>query len=130
MTEHEGPETTAALVDAITQSYRAREDAEAQPPAVSGDGVEAQADNLAVASERLRLLLAASPGQPGEYLDVFAVLNDLSHAAGSIAGAAAELRRQERFGLVGEGSWAEWNAALAGLRAAEAACAHAADGWV
>lgn len=131
MTEHEGNETTAELAGAILRSYRegkGEEPAEADAEPVSD--IEAQADKLAAAAERLRVLLAASASQPRQYLDAFAVLNDLSQAAGSIAGAAAELQRQERFGLADDEARAMWDAALAGLRTAMTTFAVAADGWV
>jgi hypothetical protein len=136
MTEREDHEqTTADLVEAITRSHRAQKDAEpepaeGQPPAAGGSDVEAQADALADDAARLGELLTAFTSQPRRSLDAIAVFRDLSQAAGSIAGAAAELRRQEWFDLDDDEGRDAWDAALAGLRAAEGTFAWAADGWI
>jgi hypothetical protein len=61
------------------------------------------------------------------------VFRDLSRTAGSIAGAAAELRRQEWFDLDDDAeqeATQAWDAALAGLHAAESTFKWVADGWI
>ena len=132
MTEREGGETTAELADAILRSYRDRKAAErAEDVGAEVDlDVEGQADALADTAARLAGLLAALTARPHRSLDAIAVFRDLSRAAGSIADAAGELRRQEWFDLDDQEALQEWEAALAGLRSAEAAFGHAADGWI
>lgn len=65
------------------------------PGQVQGNDIENQADEFADAAERLTGLLTALAREPSPSLDVIAVFQGLSRAAGSMADVAAELRRQE-----------------------------------
>jgi hypothetical protein len=126
------PDETANLVGGITQAYREYAAAEAipVPGQVLGSDIEGQADALADASARLAELLTAFGREPRRSLDAIAVFRALSRAAGSMADAAAELRRQEWFDLddeAGPEASAAWNGALEGMRSASGTFVTIAD---
>jgi hypothetical protein len=99
------PNETANLVGQLTQGYRERLAEEAGPETIAvpgrilGGDIEGQADALADAASRLASSLTAFAKEPQRSLDAIAVFRGLSQAAGSMAAAAAELRRQEWFDL-------------------------------
>jgi hypothetical protein len=104
------------------------------PGQVRGQDVEDQADAVADSAARLAELLTAFAQEPGpRSMDAIAVFRGLSRAAGSMAAAAAELRRQEWFDLEDEAdpeASAAWNGALEGLRSAAGTFEWIADGWI
>jgi hypothetical protein len=121
------PDETASLVGQLIQGYRERQ-AEATeaaivavPGRVLGSDIEDQADELADGARRLTDLLTAFAREPARSLDAIAVFHGLSQAAESMAGAAAEMRRQEWFDLE-DGAEPEavaaWEGALEGLKSA------------
>ena len=128
------PDETARLVDQITGAYREHAaGATAVPGRVLGSDVEGQADALADDAARLAELLAAFGQEPRRSLDAIAVFRGLSRAAGSMAAAAAEMRRQEWFDLDDEAdreASAAWTGALEGLRSASSTFEWVADGWI
>ena len=66
-------------------------------------------------------------------MDAIAVFRGLSRAAESMAAVAAELRRQEWFGLEAEAepeAVTAWNGALEGLKSAAGTFEWVADGWI
>jgi hypothetical protein len=101
------------------------------PGQVQGNDIENQADEFADAAERLTGLLTALAREPSPSLDVIAVFQGLSRAAGSMADVAAELRRQEwvEVGTEPE-AVAAWNGALEGLKSAAGTFKWVADGWI
>jgi hypothetical protein len=127
------PDETARLVDQITGAYREHAAGIAAVPGrVPGADVEGQADALADAAARLAGQLAALGREPGRSLDAIAVLRSLSRSAGSMAAAAAELRRQGWPGLgdgTGPDDLAARDGALEGLRGAASTLRAVADGW-
>jgi len=105
----------------------------AVPGRVLGADVEGQADALDDAAARLAGLLAAFGREPWRSLDAIAVFRALSRAAGSMAAAAVEMRRQEWFDLDDAEEPEEaaaWTGALEGLRSAAATFGWVADGWI
>jgi len=83
---------------------------------------------------RLAVLLAAFAKEPGpRSIDAIAVFHGLSRAAGAMAAAAAEMRRQEWFDLEDEAepeASTAWNGALEGLKSAASTFEWVADGWI
>jgi hypothetical protein len=125
------PNETANLVGEITEAYRAH--IAAVPGPDPGSDIESQADALADASARLAELLSAFTQEPRRSLDAIAVFRALSRSAGSIAAAAAELRRQEWFELEDDAdpeAAAAWKSTLDGLKSASGTFAWIADGWI
>jgi hypothetical protein len=131
---------TASLVGQLTQGYREHKAEEsgpevtAVPGRVLGGDIEGQADALADEAGRLAALLTAFAREPGpRSVDAIAVFRGLSRAAGSMAAAAAEMRRQEWFDLE-DGAEPEavaaWNGALEGLKSAAGTFEWVADGWI
>jgi hypothetical protein len=106
----------------------------AVPGRVLGSDIEGQADTLADDASRLAALLSAFAREPGpRSIAAIAVFRGLSRAAGSMAAAAAEMRRQEWFDLE-DGAEPEavaaWNGALEGLKSAAGTFEWVADGWI
>jgi hypothetical protein len=131
------PNETANLVGQLTQGYREHKEAgpeiTAVPGRVLGSNIEGQADALADDAGRLADLLAAFAQEPRRSIDAIAVFRGLSRAAGSMAAAAAEMRRQEWFDLEDEAepeAVAAWNGALEGLKSAASTFEWVADGWI
>jgi hypothetical protein len=131
---------TANLVGQLTRGYRehlaeeaGREIVAVQGRVLGGD-IEGQADALADDAGRLADLLTAFAREPGRRsMDPIAVLRGLSRAAGSMAAAAAELRRQEWFDLEDDAepeAIAAWNGALEGLKSAASTFEWVADGRI
>lgn len=103
------------------------------PGQVRGADVEGQGDELAAAAARLAGLLTALTAESHRSMDAIAVFRSLSSAAGSMAEAAAELRRQDWFDLdpaQDAEAAAAWDGALAGLRSAAGTFGWVADGWI
>jgi hypothetical protein len=132
------PNETADLVNELLGTYRehAAEGAEviAVPGRVLGSDIEGHADALADDAERLAALLAAFAKEPApRSMDAIAVFRGLSRAAGSMASAATEMRRQEWFDLE-DGAESEavaaWASALEGLKSAASTFEWVADGWI
>lgn len=133
------PNETANLLGQLTQGYREHLAEEAGPEIiavpgrVTGRDIEGQADALADAAARLADLLTAFAQEPRRSLDAIAVFRGLSRAAESMAGAAAEMRRQEWFDLEDDAepeAVAAWNGALEGLKSAASTFEWVADGWI
>jgi hypothetical protein len=99
-----------------------------------GSDIEDQADELADGAARLTDLLTAFAQEPGpRSIDAIAVFHGLSQAAGSMAAAAAEMRRQEWFDLEAGAepeAVAAWEGALEGLKSAASTFEWVADGWI
>ena len=132
------PNETADLVDQITRGYREHLAAEAEltaaPGRVLGSDIEGQAEALADGAGRLAALLTAFAQEPApRSMDAIAVFRGLSRAAGSMAAAAAEMRRQG-WPVVEDGAEAEaitaWEGALEGLKSAASTFEWVADGWI
>jgi hypothetical protein len=133
------PNETANLVGQLTQGYREHKAASieheiiAVPGRVTGSDIEGQADALADDAARLADLLTAFAREPQRSMDAIAVFRGLSRAAGSMAAAAAEMRRQEWVVLEDDAepeAVAAWNGALEGLKSAASAFEWVADGWI
>ena len=131
------PNETADMAAQLIQGYREHVAAEAAvvpvPGQVLGSDVEDQADELAAAAARLGDLLTAFAREPSRSFDAIAVFQALSRAAGSMAAAAAELRRQEWFDLEDDAepeAIAAWTGALEGLRSAARTFEWVATGWI
>jgi hypothetical protein len=133
------PNETANLLGQLAQGYREHL-AEAAGPEIiavpgrvlSGD-IEGRADALEDDAARLAELLTAFAQEPRRSLDAIAVFRGLSRAAGSMAAAAAEMRRQEWVVLEDDAepeAVAAWNGALEGLKAAASTFEWVADGWI
>ncbi len=94
----------------------------AVPGRVLGSDLEDQADALADDAARLASLLTAFAAEPGpRSIDAIAVYRGLSRAAGQMAAAAAELRRQGWPDLEDDAepeAATAWTGALEGLRSA------------
>ena len=134
------PNETANLAGQLIQGYREHLAEEAGPeiiavprPGVLGGDIEGQADALADDAARLAELLAGVSQEPRRSMDAIAVFRGLSRAAGSMAAAAAELRRQEWFDLEDDAepeAIAAWNGAVEGLESAASTFEWVADGWI
>jgi hypothetical protein len=122
------PNETANLLGQLAEGYRehlaeaAEPEIVAVPGRVTGSDIEGQADALADDAARLAGLLTAFAKEPApRSMDAIAVFRGLSRAAGSMAAAAAEIRRQEWFDLE-DGAEPEavaaWVSALEGLKSA------------
>ena len=134
-----GADETANLVGQLTQGYREHKAEEAEPEIIAvpgrvlGTDIEDQADALAEGAGRLADLLTAFAREPSRSLDAIAVFQALSRTAGSMAAAAAELRRQEWFDLEDDAepeAVTAWNGALEGLRSAAGTFEWVATGWI
>ena len=133
------PDETASLVGQLIQGYREHqaEDAGAAitavPGRVLGSDIEDQADALADNAVRLAGLLTSFAQESQRSMDAIAVFRGLSRAAGSMAAAAAELRRQEWIDLEDDAepeALAAWTDALEGLKSAASTFEWVADGWI
>ena len=134
-----GADETANLVGQLTQGYREHKAEEAEPEIIAvpgrvlGTDIEDQADALAEGAGGLADLLTAFARESSRSLDAIAVFQALSRTAGSMAAAAAELRRQEWFDLEDDAepeAVTAWNGALEGLRSAAGTFEWVATGWI